>query len=70
MMNDYKVIARQLQRDYLLQTASKGEILGLIAADYYQAIARLFKSAGKRFTEMKHPSSAILPTVILPQRWL
>lgn len=69
-MRDYKTIATQLRRDHLTQTAAKGEILGLIAADYYQAVARLFKSIGKRYNELKHPSAAALPTVIMPHRWL
>ncbi len=69
-MNGYKAIATELRRDYLTNTADKGEILGLVAADYYIAIGKLFKSIGKRFASLKHPSAASLPTVVLPHRWL
>ena len=69
-MNGYKAIATQLRRNHLTQTAAKGEILGLIAADYYLAIGRLFKSIGKQFSALKHPNAASLPTVVMPHRWL
>ncbi len=69
-MNDYKAIATQLRRDYLTQTAAKGEVLGLVVADYYLAAGRLFKSIGKLFSALKHPDTASLPTVVLPHRWL
>lgn len=69
-MKNFKAIEKQLQRDYLFQVASKGEILGLIAADAYMAIKRLFRSFGKRVDAIKHPSNAALPTVVLPHRWL
>lgn len=69
-MNGYKAIATQLRRNHLTQTAAKGEVLGLIAADYYLAIGRLFKSIGKQFSALKHPNTASLPTVVMPHRWL
>ncbi len=69
-MNGYKAIANNLRRDYLTNTADKGEVLGLVAADYYLAIAKFFNSIGKRFASLKHPDAASLPTVVLPHRWL
>lgn len=69
-MNNFKAISNQLRHDYLTQTAAKGEILGLVGADYYLAGARFLKSIGKRFSAIRHPSTAALPTVIIPHRWL
>lgn len=69
-MNNFRSIENQLQRDYLAPVAAKGEILGLIAADAYLAIKRLFSSFGKRINGLKHPDNAALPTVVVPHNWL
>ena len=69
-MKNFKGIEKQLQRNYLVPVASKGEILGLIAADVYLAIKRLFTSFGKGVDAINRPTNAALPTVVLPHRWL
>ena len=69
-MKNFKGIEKQLQRNYLVPVAGKGEVVGLIAADVYLAIKRLFRSFSKGVDAIKRPTNAAIPTVVLPHRWL